>query len=285
MCELHVIPEVGRKSLAKLSPADVQLAYGRIRAKGLSGTSLQLLHGVLHKALDDAMRWSLVARNVTELIDSPRRSTPEMKTLTPEQAGSLLLAASDDPLCAFYTLALTCGLRLGELQALRWKDVNLDRARLQVTATLAGVWNGEPTFAEPKTKNSKREVHLPEMAIEALRTHKALQAEQRLSAGPQWKDHGLVFTNSIGRPLDGNNIRQRSFAKLLERAELPAIRFHDLRHSAATLLMAEGVPVKVASELLGHADITTTLRIYSHVLPSMQEQAAAAMDRLFRAAN
>lgn len=281
MCQLHIIPEIGRRSLARLTPGDIQAAYARCRAKGLSGTSLSLLHGVLHKALDDAARWNLAARNVADLVDAPRRSTPEMRTLTPKEAICLLRAAEGDPLEAFYTLALTCGLRLGELQALRWKDIDLDRRRLRVTATLQAVQDGAPVFAEPKTARSRRVVHLPEMAAAALRMHRTRQLEARLQAGAFWQDFGLVFATGRGRPLDGNNVRTRSFARLLERADLPPMRFHSLRHTAATLLMAEGVPVKVASELLGHADIATTLRIYSHVLPSMQEEAASAMDRLF----
>ncbi|HLB24064.1 MAG TPA: site-specific integrase, partial [Dehalococcoidia bacterium] len=120
------------------------------------------------------------------------------------------------------------------------------------------------------------------IAVESLRAHRPRQLEQRLAAGPLWEDHGFVFTTGRGRPLDGNNVRTRSFARLLGRAGLPPMRFHNLRHTAATLLMAEGVPVKVASEMLGHADISTTLRIYSHVLPDMQGAAAEAMDRVFQ---
>ena len=136
-------------------------------------------------------------------------------------------------------------------------------------------------FAEPKTAKSRRELHLSDIAVESLRRHRVRQHEQRLLVGQHWHDSGLVFTNARGRPLDGDYMRKKSFAALLDRAGLQPMRFHDLRHSAATLLMAEGVPIKVALELLGHSDITTTLRIYSHVLPSMQEQAAGAMDRLF----
>ena len=281
MINLHIAPEVGAHKLTKLTPAQIQAAYARRRAAGLSGTSLQLMHGVLHKELDDAMRWNQVVRNVADLVDVPKRDTPEMRTLTPEEAARLLLAAQGDPLEAFYAVALTCGLRLGELQALTWRNIDLDRRRLAVTATFQGFVENEPVFAAPKTDKSRRIVHLSDMAAGALRSHRARQAEARLAAGALWQDHDLVFANGLGRPLDGNNIRTRSFAPLLERAGLPPMRFHTLRHSAATLLMAEGVPVKVASELLGHADITTTLRIYSHVLPSMQEAAASAMDRLF----
>ena len=279
MCHLHIVPDVGRKPLSKLSPADVQALYARVRAKGLSGTSLSLLHGVLHKSLDDAARWNLVVRNVCDLVDVPKRTTPDMRTLNADEATALLDAAKDDPLEAFYTVALTCGLRLGELQALRWKDVDLQRRRLSVTATYQGMQDGTPVFSEPKTARSKREVHLSLMAVEALKQHRVRQLERRLLG--LWEDHGLVFATAFGRPLDGNNIRTRSFSRLLKRAGLPPMRFHSLRHTAATLLMAEGVNIKVASEMLGHADITTTLRIYSHVLPSMQEQAADAMDRLF----
>lgn len=278
---LHIVPEIGRKPLSKVTPADLQALYARCRAKGLSGTSLSLIHGVVHKALDDAAKWGLTVRNVADLVDAPKRDTGEMRTLSPEEAARLLLAARGDPLEAFYALALTSGLRLGELQALRWRDVDLDRRRLRVTATLQGAQDGRPILAEPKTARSRRTVHLSEMALQALRAHRTRQLEQRLVVGAIWQDNDLVFCNGFGRPLDGNNVRTRSFAPLLERADLPPMRFHSLRHSAATLLMAEGVPVKVASEMLGHADITVTLKVYSHVLPGMQEAAADAMDRLF----
>lgn len=279
----HLIPKLGRHGLNKLTAAQVQAAYTSLRASGLSGTTLNLIHGVLHTSLRAALKQGLVVRNVSELIDVPRRSTGEMHALTRDEAMRLLDAAKGDPIEAFYVVALTAGLRLGELQALRWRDVDLDRRRLKVAATFQGFEDAEPVFASPKTERSRREVHLSALAVDALRAHRTRQIEQRLQAGVLWQDHDLVFANGLGRPLDGNNIRTRSFARLLKRAGLPSMRFHTLRHSAATLLMSQGVPVKVASEMLGHADITTTLRIYSHVLPSMQEQAASAMDQLFGA--
>lgn len=281
LCRIHIIPELGSIRLARLTPQQVQAAYSRRLEAGLSGTSVQLLHGVIHKALDQAMRWGLVPRNVADLVTAPRRSTPEMRTLSPEEAGALLEAAGGHRLEALYVLAVTCGLRLGELQALRWRDVDLDGARLRVTATYQGMADGKLLLAEPKTARSRREVHLSALAVAALRRHHLAQLQERVRAANLWEDHDLVFTSERGRPLDGNNFRQRAFARLLEKAGLPKIRFHDLRHTAATLLMSQGVPIKVASEMLGHADISTTLRIYSHVLPGMQEQAAEAMDRVF----
>ena len=280
MCRLHVIPELGAIPLAKLSPARIQAAYSHRLAAGLSGTSVQLMHGVLHRALRQATRWNLLARNPADLVDVPRRTTPEMRALSPAQAGCLLEAARGHRLEGFFVLAVTCGLRLGELQALRWQDVDLDGARLRVTRTFQGIVDGEAVYAEPKTQKSRREIHLSGLAVAALRRHRIAQAEARLRA-IYWQDPDLVFTSETGRPLDGNNLRRRDFARLLEKAGLPPMRLHDLRHSAATILMSQGVPVKVASEMLGHADVTTTLRVYSHVLPGMQQAAADTMDRLF----
>lgn len=280
---LHLTPELGRIALSKLTPMQVEGAYARLAARGLSGTTVQLAHGVLRKALGDAVKRGLVQRNVAshDLIDAPKRSTGEMRTLTLDEAARLLAAAEGDALEAFYVLALTTGMRLGELQALRWSSVDIERRRVRVVATLTGIVDGEPVLGEPKTDKSKRTIHLSARAAEALRSHRTRQVEQRLAAGAVWRDRGFVFSTGTGHPLDGNNVRVRSFAPLLARAGLPAMRFHDLRHTAATLLMAEGVPIKAASEMLGHSDITTTLRVYSHVLEPMHQQAADAMDRLF----
>lgn len=278
-CALHIVPEIGTVAVNRLTPIQVQTAYSRLASKGLSGTTIQLIHGVLHKALDDAVRWDVVVRNVTDMVDAPRRSTVEVRALNPSEARLLLEAAKGDPLEAFYITALTTGLRLGELQALRWSDVDMSRRRLQVVATYQGMADGRPQFAEPKTARSRRGIHLSEMAVAALRDHRAGELAKRLKAGPAWHDYGLVFTNAIGRPLDGDYMRKKSFAALLDRAGLPPMRFHDLRHAAATILMSDGVPVKAISEMLGHSDITTTLRIYAHVLPTAHDQAAASMDR------
>ena len=281
MVRIHIVPEIGMISLTKLTPMQVQAAYTRCLEAGLSATSVQLMHGVLHKALDRALRWGLVSRNVTDLVDAPRRSTVEVQALTVDEAGRLLRAASGDRLEALYVVAVTCGLRLGELQALRWRDVDLAGRRVRITATLQGTVGGVPNFAEPKSAKSRREVQLPGIAVKALQKHRLAQLEERLRARNEWSDHDLVYSNERGRPLDGNNFRQRSFARLLERAGLPKMKFHTLRHTAATILMSQGVPIKVASEMLGHADVSITLRTYSHVLPGMQQQATEAMDRLF----
>lgn len=282
---LYLKPALGRHILARLTPAHILSCYADMRADGLSGTSVHLAHGVLRGALKDAVRWGLVARNPTDAVTTPRRSTATETALNADQARALIDAAEGDPLESFYVLALTAGMRLGELQALTWDAVDLDRRRLDVRATYQGSTHGTPLFAPPKTDRSRRTVQLSTLAVDALRRHRARQAEQRLQAGALWQNYELVFTTGLGRPLDGNNLRTRSFAKLLMRAGLPPMRFHALRHAAATLLMVEGVPIKAVSEMLGHSDIATTLRIYSHVLPTMQDAAADAMDRLFMRRN
>ena len=278
---IYLTPQLGSTRLARLSPQQVQRTYSRCIEGGLSPTTVRMIHGVLHKALGQAVRWGVTARNVTDLVDAPSRSEPSVGALSSEEATRLLEAARGDRLEALYVLATTCGLRLGEIQALRWRDVDLPNRRLRVVATLQDSKGGTPVFAEPKSAKSKREVQLPEMVARTLQRHRLAQNEERLRAGTEWDNHDLVFCNVRGRPLDANNLRQRSFSRLLTQAGLPKMRFHDLRHTSATLLMSQGVPVKIVSEMLGHADVGITLRTYSHVLPGMQQQAADAMDKLF----
>ena len=277
----RLLPHIGKLKLAKLQPADLRDAYAAIGAE-VSTTTVQLSHGVLHTALKDAEREGIVARNVASLVTPPRRDTREFHSLRPDDAKALLVASKGEPLEAFWTLAVTTGLRLGELQALKWGDVDFARRRLTVRRTLAV--DGKPIFsATTSKKNHSRAVWLSDGAVTALEAHRERQERQRLDGRDAWTEHGLVFTTATGNPLDGRNLRGRAFPKLLAKAGLPAMRIHDLRHSAASMLLADGVPVKVVSEMLGHADVSTTLRIYAHVLEGAQEQAASYMDRLFSA--
>jgi integrase len=197
-----------------------------------------------------------------------------MQTLSPEQARAFLEAAQGDRFAALYTLALSTGMRQGELLALRWGDLDPDRGTAQVRGSLE---QGTRAIAETKTGGSRRQVILTRAAVEALRRHRKAQAEERLRA-VYWDDRGLVFCTEAGTPLDVRNLVRRSFAPILERAGLPRIRFHDLRHTAATLLLGQGTHPKVVADLLGHTRIGTTLDLYSHVTPTMQQQAAEAMD-------
>lgn len=172
-------------------------------------------------------------------------------------------------------------MRQGELLALHWRDVDLEDATLHIRGTLQRT-RGAVMIAEPKTARSRRRVDLTTLAVDGLRRHRAAQAEERLRLGGAWLDRDLVFANEAGDYLSDSYLRRQSFWPLLERAELPHIRFHDLRHTAATLLLGRGVHPKIVSETLGHSTIAITLDLYSHVTPTMQREAAAAMDAVLR---
>lgn len=280
LIRVHVVPTLGLTRLAKLTPQQVQTLYAQ-KLREVSTTTVHHLHAVLHKSLAAALRLGLVQRNVTELVDPPRMRHHEMATLTPEQAHTFLAAAADDRLAALYTLALTTGMREGELFALKWRDVDLDAGKLQVRGTLQRTTQGL-VISAPKTPRSRRSIALAATAIAALRQHRTRQVEEKLAVGPVWEDNGLVFCTSIGSPLDAPSFLRREYYPLLARAGLPRIRFHDLRHTAATLFLRMGVHPKVVAEMLGHATISITLDTYSHVLPDLQREATAAMDRLLK---
>jgi integrase len=222
----------------------------------------------------------LISRNPAGFVDAPRPTPPQIQPLAPEQINQLLSASQGDRLHALYVVAVSAGLRQGELLGLRWSDLDLERASLSVQQQVQRTREGW-VFSEPKTAKGRRTVTLPRMAIGALRTHRQYQLAERLAAGATWSDHGLVFTNHVGGPIEKQNLVRRSFRPLLTRAGLPMIRFHDLRHSAATLLLHQGVHPKVVQERLGHATIGVTMDIYSHVMPTLQREAADGLDRFF----
>jgi integrase len=178
---------------------------------------------------------------------------------------------------------LKTGMRQGELLALQWTDLLLDANQPSVTVrrSLEMREHGKRQIGKPKTEAGRRRIDLSARAVNALRAHRKRQNEERLALGSGWDDQDLVFCNTIGRHLEPNNVKRGSFGPLKKAAGVPEIRFHDLRHTAASVLLLEGVPAKVVSEMLGHASIAITLNTYSHVLPTMQRSAAAAMDRLF----
>lgn len=274
---LHAVPVLGRLRLSRLTPQHLQGLYAGKLKEGLSPTSVRHLHAVLHRALWQAARWGLAARNVADLVTPPRAKRRDMKTLSPEEARRFLEAAQGDRFHALYVLALSTGMRQGELLALHWANVDLDKGTAQVTGTLQQIGRGF-AVTEPKTAHSRRQVALTRTAVETLRQHRVAQAEARLRLGAAWTDADLVFCNEIGGFVDASNLVRRSFLPLLRRAGLPRIRFHDLRHTAATLLLSEGVHPKIVSEMLGHSQIAVTLDLYSHVTPTMQREAAEAME-------
>lgn len=273
----HLIPALGRYQLTKLTPQHVQTML-RAKEAELSATSVQQLRAVLRAALRQAEKWSLVARNVATLVDVPAAVPYAGRVLSIDEARRLLVAARGDPLEALYHVALTLGLRRGEALGLRWQDIDLDGRTLQVAAALQRV-NHVLTLVEPKTKQSRRTLPLTPALITVLRAHRTRQLEARLLAGVRWEDYDLVFPTRNGRPMEPSWLVVR-FKELLRRADLPPMRFHDLRHSCASFLSAQGVPVRVAMDILGHTNIATTQNIYTHVFDEAKREAADAIERL-----
>jgi integrase len=276
MIRNHIGPALGHKQLRTLAPDHVQYFYQSKLDNGLAPGTVRLMHGILHKALEQAVKWGAVPRNVCKAVTPPKPNPEEIHPLDAEQAKRLLEAAHENRLEALYVLAVTAGLRVGELLGLKWEDLELDAVTLRVRRTRSQARSG-PTFTAPKNGKG-RSIKLTQWAVEALKVHKAGQNAERLKAGNLWRDNDLVFCTHIGKPLDFRNLATASFKPLLEKAGLPDIRFHDLRHTCATLLLSRGHHPKLVQELLGHASVAITLDRYSHVLPGMGDQTAAAME-------
>lgn len=271
----HINSVIGDVRLARLTPQHVHHLIERKLSEGLSPRGVAYIHAVLRRALGQAERWDLVSRNVARLVDPPRTPFREVIPLTPDEAQQLLLAASGARLEAMYFVALGLGLRLGEVLGLHWQDVNLDEGHLRVRVSLQRI-GPDLVFTEPKSARSRRTIPLPEAVREALRSRRRVQLRERLLAGPIWEENDLVFATERGRPLDPRNVG-RAFHRLCKRAGIGPRRFHDLRHTCASLLVAQGVHPRVVMEILGHSQISLTMNTYSHVLPSAQRE---AVDRL-----
>ncbi len=291
-CEIvrrHLIPAFGHHQLAKLHPLHLQAYYTQAlesgRKDGKGGLSAQTVvhhHRVLHRALGVAVRLQLVSRNVSDAVEPPRPAASDMACLDADGTARLLEAAEGTRLYLPLLLAGTGGLRLGEILGLRWEDVDLDTGALHVRQALEFTRAGI-AFKQPKTHRSKRPVTLPALVVAALVRQRGLQAQQRLLLGPAYQTRDLVIAREDGSPMNPQAI-SKDFARLAERAGVPQVRFHDLRHTHAAWLLREGVPLKVVSERLGHAQASTTLDIYAHVLPGEQEEVARRVEEGFGAA-
>ncbi|MBI3977171.1 MAG: site-specific integrase [Chloroflexi bacterium] len=282
----HIVKEhlskLAKIRLTDLRPDHVQAIYAEKLADELAPRTVRNIHNVLHHALDDAMKAGLVARNVCDAVTAPKAHQSEMKVWTPEQARVFLASVQGHRLEALYRLALSCGMRAGEILALRWADVDLKARRLHVQRSIRRIAKQGIAVTEPKTAHGRRQIVVPINVAESLKEWRKRQLQDRLLAGSRWREGDYVFTSRVGTPLERHNV-YREFIALGEKADLPRIRLHDLRHTCATLLLLTGRPVKAVSEMLGHASVTITLEIYAHVLPTMQDDIADTMDRLLAA--
>ncbi len=283
---LQVLPGLAALLLAKLRPLHIQGLYSRLRESGradgkggLSPRTLLHVHRVLYGALGTAVRWQIIPRNVCQAVEAPKARWAEMRTLSREDTRRLLDAAHEEE-SAYgdaVIMAVHTGLRLGELLGLRWEDVDLERGALTVRRTLQYLSGEGLTSKDTKTARARRTIPLGPTAVETLRRLRRRQLEERLAQGSAYCDRGIVFADALGRPLSPYRVSQR-FPTLVKRLGLVPLRFHDLRHTHASLLLARGVHPKIVSERLGHASIAITLDTYSHVLPNLQEEAARDLD-------
>jgi integrase len=273
-------PLLGKKRLSALAPAAIESAYGDLQAEGLARRSVVQAHTVLHNSLKKAVQWGLIGRNPADGASVPRPERNEMQTLDEGQVRQLFTSTADEPLHNLWVLLTTTGLRLGEALGLKWEDVDFAHGRLQVRRALQRQTGKGLVIVEPKTSKSRRTVYFPEGTAEALRQQRLLVLKWKHDYESDWNDGGLVFCREDGQPLDPTGISHK-LKRALKRAGLPAIRVHDLRHTAASLHLARGENPKVVQELLGHSTITITLDTYSHVTPGIHAAAAKKMQGLF----
>lgn len=276
----HLIPGLGHLPLQKITAAKIQALYAEKRNDGLAPRTITFIHAVLHSALENAVKWGLVSRNVAKLVSLPRAQRYEAKTLTSEQAKKLLETARESHIEALLVMAVTTGMRRGELLALHWGDIDFKKGVIFVQRTVNRITGHGFQETEPKTKSSRRRIVIPEMAVEVLKVHCMHQDEVRIKAGERWWDQGIVFCNRFGGHMNPERMVSM-FHKVLEDAGLPNMRFHDLWHSAATILLVAGVHPKLVQERMGHSTIAMTIDIYSHVIPSMQQEVVDKIDNIF----
>lgn len=278
LIRIHVLPSIGKSRLNKLDPFQLQDLYGRVQQSNCRRTALKV-HNLLHLALKHAKRWRLVRENVTELVDAPRAEQTSSFVPAPGDVQRVLAAANGMATETLVYMAVMTGLRQGELLGLRWSDVDFENGRLHVCQSAQYVPGKGTVFKTPKTKRSARAVPMTAETISRLRQHHAKQLELRLKNGRDWANLDLVFTDECGKPPTQSSVRWQ-WEIIRKRAGVPQMRFHDLRHAHATLLLLMGVHPKIVSERLGHAGIGVTMDIYSHVMAGVQEEAIKGLDRL-----
>jgi len=273
----YVRPALGERRLTTVTPVDIQGVYAGMLERGLSARTIRYTHAVLRSAFKQAVRWRLLSTNPAEYVELPRQERKEMRTMTPEEAKRFLAAVKGSKWGLLFAFALVTGMRPEEYLALQWSDIDLKAGTARVQRVLVRLKGGGWRWDEPKTAKSRRTVPLPPPLVQDLAAYRRQQLERRLR-NPGGEDHNLVFPNDTGEPLDLHNLISRHFKPALKAAELPAdLRLYDLRHTCATLLLAEGIHPKVVAERLGHSSINLTMDVYSHVLPTMQRDAT---DRL-----
>ncbi len=276
---MYLIPNLGRISLRDLRIEHIQGFYTRLIAKGIGAHTIRKIHHVLHRSLNLAVETGMIERNPASYAHPPKKPTVEMSILDESQASHFMISIIGHRWEALFRLDLVTGMRQMEILGLKWTDLDWLRLTVRIERQLVRPDGHGVKFIEPKTKSGKRVIDLDETTIKLLRDHYECQQQERVEAGEKWQEFGLIFTSSIGTPIDSSDLR-REFYKLLKEAGLPRIHFHGLRHTAASLMLNHGVPAIIVSKRLGHARVSITEDIYAHALPTMQAEAAKLISDL-----
>jgi integrase len=284
----NIVPLIGNTPLAKLQPAVISQAYAkalkngrRDGSGGLAPETVRYMHRVLRQALQQAVRWQLLARNPSDAVDPPKIERKEMKVLDADGTAALIELARNTSLFVPVLLGLLCGMRRGEITALRWRSIDLQRGQLSIVASTEQTRDGIREKC-PKSGHG-RTVALPSLVVDELWRHRLRQAEALLKLGVRLSDDHHVVTRADGGPVQPRSLTH-AFEIFLRKQGLPRVRLHDLRHTHATHMLASGVHPKIAQERLGHSSVAITLDLYSHVLPGLQADAAARIDDVVRTA-
>jgi len=278
MVNSHIIPALGSIKLIDLKPEHLQRFYAKEIKSGLSTTTVRHFHMILHKALDHALKWGLVTRNVVDAVDSPKNARTEMRILSAEEINLVMKEAKATPYHALFMTALMTGMRRSELLGLRWSDINLPLAEISVSRSLHQLTAKRETIYRPtKTAKSKRTIALSPNTCQLLSDHLDTEIEQCSGLGLKFKSDRPVFAQFDGKPLRPDSISQL-WLRITRKCGLTGIHLHSLRHTHASILLGQNVHPKIVQERLGHSNITTTLDTYSHVTPGLQRAAASKLD-------
>lgn len=275
----HILPQLSNVQLKDMHLDQIERFYSSLLLSGVGVRTVRIIHNILHKSMDKAVRYRMVVVNPIHGAELPRYKHGEMRVLDEGQITQFLVAAQGSPFLALYQLAITTGIRQGELLGLKWSDLQWHNGTLHIQRQVQDIRGQGRSFQEPKTKAGRRSIKVGEMTLQLLRIHREHQLAQKAKAGTRWKESDLIFPSKVGTPLDPSNLRL-DFYWVLEKAGLHRIRFHDLRHTAASLMLNHGIPVIVVTGMLGHSKPSITLDIYGHLQHSMLDEAARLMDEL-----
>jgi integrase len=279
----HINPSMGNLKLKDIKPDRIQFLYDSKVQTGVGDWTIKKTHAILQNSLNHALRLGLVSYNANSLTTPPRPKSREMDIFDENQVQRMLIYAKGmgERNYPLYHMAVTTGMRQGELLGLKWESIDFKRRTLQVKRQLIRLKGGGIEFTLPKTNAGRRTISIGEDTIKTLKEHHEAQYQEKLLMGERWQHYELVFPSTIGTPMDVTGLLKK-FRKTIKEAGLPRIRFHDLRHTSASLLLNQRIPVFIVSKRLGHAKPSTTLDIYGHLIPSMQEEAAKLIDELIK---